>query len=140
MAIVTDGNEVVFNKGCQSKQNTEKAIVEYLQKHEDFDGADFGEACFWIGENDIRLDLMVFEMEAEDFDDVSLHTGLLIQPPPDEKQLYRVVYAIDVVAGSALKAATVTYNIMTDPDSLAPVLEVIGQKGKVTKIDLSKNQ
>ncbi|RLI85049.1 MAG: hypothetical protein DRP01_07090 [Archaeoglobales archaeon] len=140
MAVVNAQETVVFSKGCQSQRKAESAIVKYLRKHEDFDGADFSDAYFWIGENDLRLDLMVFEIEAENFNDVQLHTGLLIQPPPDEKQLYRVVYAIDVVAGSALKAATVTYNIMTDPDSLAPVLEVIGQGGKVIKIDLSKNQ
>jgi len=28
---------------------------------------------------------------------------------------------------------------MTDPDSLAPVFDVIDQGGKVTKIDLSKS-
>jgi len=138
MAVVNAQDSVVFSKGCPSKRKAESAIVKYLRKHEDFDGTDFNEACFWLGENDIRLDLMVFEMEARDFDDIQLHTGLLIQPPPDEKDLYRVVYAIDVVAGSAIKAATVTYNIMTDLDSLAPVLEMIGQKGRITKIDLSK--
>ena len=35
---------------------------------ESADGKDFGDACFWIGENDIRLDLQVFEMETKDFD------------------------------------------------------------------------
>ena len=140
MAVVNAQESVVFSKGCQSQRKAESAIVKYLQKNEEFDGADFNEACFWLGENDLRLDMMVFEMEEEDFNDVSLHTGLLIEPPPNEKNLYRVVYAIDVVAGSALKAAKVTYNIMTDPDSLAPVLEMIGQGGKVTKIDLNKNE
>lgn len=62
----------------------------------------------------------------------------IIEPPPKEKGLYRVVYVIDVNADSPLDAAKKTERIMTDPDSLAPVLEVVDQGGKVTKIDLSK--
>ena len=60
------------------------------------------------------------------------------EPPPKEKGLYRVVYVIDIGAGSPLDAAKKTHEIMTDPDSLDPVLEIIDQSGKVTKIDLSK--
>ena len=63
----------------------------------------------------------------------------VIEPPPKEKDLYRVVYVIDVSADSSLDAAKKTYEIMTDSDSLAPVLEVVDQSGKVTKLDLSKS-
>ena len=63
----------------------------------------------------------------------------IIEPPPKEKDLYRVVYVIDIGAESPLDAAKKTHEIMTDPDSLAPVLEVVNQSGKVTKIDLSKS-
>jgi len=63
----------------------------------------------------------------------------IIEPPPKEKDLYRVVYVIDVSTDSSLDAAKKTYKIMTDPDSLAPVLEVVDQSGKVKKIDLSKS-
>ena len=63
----------------------------------------------------------------------------IIEPPPKEKDLYRVIYVIDVGADSPLEAAKKTQMIMTDPDSLAPVLEVIDQGSKVTKIDLSKS-
>jgi len=63
---------------------------------------------------------------------------LVVEPPPREKDLYRVVYVIDVGADSPLDAAKKTHEIMTDPDSLAPVLEVVDQSGKITKIDLSK--
>jgi hypothetical protein len=63
---------------------------------------------------------------------------IIIEPPPKEKGLYRVVYVIDVSADSSLDAAKRTHEIMTDPDSLAPVLEVIDQGCKVTKFDLSK--
>ena len=62
-----------------------------------------------------------------------------IEHPPKEKGLYRVVYVIDIGAESPLDAAKKTHQIMTDPDSIAPVLEVIDQGGKVTKIDLSKS-
>ena len=62
----------------------------------------------------------------------------IIEPPPKEKGLYRVVYVIDVSADSSLDAAKKTHQIMSDPDSLAPVLEVVDQNGKVTKFDLSK--
>ena len=64
----------------------------------------------------------------------------IIEPPPKEKDLYRVVYVIDVNADSPLDAAKMTERIMTDPDSLAPVLEVVDQGGKVTKIDLSRSR
>ncbi len=63
----------------------------------------------------------------------------IIEPPPKEKGLYRVVYVIDIGAKSPLDAAKKTHEIMTAPDSLAPVLEVVNQRGKVTKIDLSKS-
>ena len=64
----------------------------------------------------------------------------IIEPPPKEKDLYRVVYVIDVNADSPLDAAKMTERIMTNPDSLAPVLEVVDQGGKVTKIDLSRSR
>jgi len=65
--------------------------------------------------------------------------NFIIEPPPKEKGLYRVVYVIDIGAGSPLDAAKKVYRIMTDPDSLAPVLEVVCQGGKVKKFDLSKH-
>ncbi|MHC4759345.1 MAG: hypothetical protein ACYTE8_11875 [Planctomycetota bacterium] len=63
----------------------------------------------------------------------------IIEPPPKEKDLYRVVYVIDIGAESPIDAAKKTHQIMTDPDSLAPVLEVVDQNGKVAKFDLSKS-
>ena len=65
----------------------------------------------------------------------------VIQPPPAEKgdePLFRVVYVIDVNAADALEAAKLTHQIMTDPDSMQPVLEVMDQTGMVEKIDLSE--
>ena len=138
MAVVNYSTTVVFAKGCLSQKKAEMEIVKYLQDNEEFEGKDFGEACFWIGEKDLRLDLMVFEMKAKDFKLKQIKAGLFIEPPPDGKDAYRVVYVIDVVAGSAIQAARQTHQIMIDPDSMPPVLEVIDQCSKLTKIDLSK--
>ena len=66
-----------------------------------------------------------------------------IQPPPKDRggePLFRIVYVIDVSASSALKAAKLTHQIMTDSDSILPVLQVIDCKGNVVTIDLSKRK
>jgi len=68
--------------------------------------------------------------------------GLKIDPPPKEKgdePLFRVVYIIDVNAGDVREAAEYTHRIMSDPDSLRPVLHVIDSKGNSTEVDLSKD-
>jgi len=65
-----------------------------------------------------------------------------IEPPPKDRgsePLFRVVYVIDVSAPNALEAAKLTHQIMTDPESLMPVLEVMDCRGTVVKIDLSKD-
>ena len=139
MAVISHAGSVVLAQGCSSKRKSETTIVEYLQKNEEFDGIDLSEACSWIGEKDLKYDLQVFEMEANDFKGINLQDGLLIEPPPKEKYLYRVVYAVDVYASCPLDAAQKADRVMTDPDSLAPFLEVISYNGKVTKIDLSKS-
>lgn len=64
-----------------------------------------------------------------------------IEPPPKEsgpEKLYRVVYIIDVNAADPKEAAEYTHQIMTDPDSLPPVLHVIDEGGERIEIDLSK--
>jgi hypothetical protein len=66
--------------------------------------------------------------------------GLKIDPPPKEKgdePLFRVVYVIDVNAADVHEAAEYTYRIMSDPQSLRPVLQVIDSKGVCTEVDLS---
>ena len=63
-----------------------------------------------------------------------------IEPPPKERgpeKLYRVVYIIDVNAAEPKEAAGFTHQIMTDPDSLPPILHVIDEGGKSVEIDLS---
>ena len=64
-----------------------------------------------------------------------------IEPPPKEsgeEELYRVVYIIDINAANPREAAEFTHRIMTDPDSMPPVLHVIDGDGRRVKIDLSK--
>ena len=66
--------------------------------------------------------------------------GLTIEPPPKEsgpERLYRVVYVIDVNARSPRQAAERVYEIMKDPASLRPVLEIIDASGRQTRVDLS---
>ena len=66
---------------------------------------------------------------------------LKIDPPPQEKgdePLFRVVYVIDVNAGDVHGAAEYAHRIMTDPDSLRPVLHVLDAQGHATDVDLSE--
>ncbi len=67
--------------------------------------------------------------------------GLLIEPPPKEQgpePLWRVVYTIDVNAANAHKAAERAYEIMTDPQSLRPVLHILDGGGSETTVDLAE--
>lgn len=141
MAILTEDSEVVFSCACPTERKAEKAIVAHLQKDSGFDGKDINDACFWIGENDLRLNLMIFEMQPEDFQDVRDQLALFRDDLPlREKGLYRVIYQIDVGAQSAVEAAKTVHEIMQDSDSLPPVLEVIDNKSNRIKIDLSKER
>jgi hypothetical protein len=65
-----------------------------------------------------------------------------IGPPPKDQgpvPLYRVVYVIDVNAGDAQEAARYAHQIMTDPASMRPVLDVLDSEGRNTRIDLSED-
>jgi hypothetical protein len=68
--------------------------------------------------------------------------GRYILPPPLEDNppgsLWRAVYAIDVSAADAQQAAERAYQIMRDPQSLRPVLDVLDSKGDCTRVDLSQ--
>ena len=66
---------------------------------------------------------------------------LTIEPPPKEtgpERLYRVVYVIDINARNARQAAERTYEIMKDPGSMRPVLDVLDVAGQRTRVDLSE--
>jgi hypothetical protein len=60
--------------------------------------------------------------------------------PPKEtgtEPFFRVAYVIDVNAKAPQKAAEFAYKLMTDPDSMRPVLDVIDAKGSAVRVDLS---
>jgi predicted alpha/beta superfamily hydrolase len=66
--------------------------------------------------------------------------GLQIEPPPKEKgpeRLYRVVYVIDINAMNPKQAAERAHEIMKDPQSMRPVLDIIDSGGRQTRVDLS---
>lgn len=68
-------------------------------------------------------------------------SGLRIEPPPKEngpERLYRAVYVIDVNALNPQQAAERVYEIMKDPESMLPVLDVLESSGRRTKVDLSQ--
>jgi len=67
--------------------------------------------------------------------------GLLIEPPPKERgpePLYRVVYVIDVNAPNPQQATEQAYEMMTDPESMRPVLDILDAAGRCTRVDLSQ--
>lgn len=62
-----------------------------------------------------------------------------ITPPPKEKDLYRVIYEIDIGARSPRQAAeTAWQQMMRAEDAFDPVLTIIDSSGKQTKLDLSE--
>ncbi len=67
--------------------------------------------------------------------------GLNIEPPHKEsigaESLFRVVYVIDVNAATPCEAAEQVHQIMTDPESMAPSLEIIDHTGATVTVDLS---
>jgi len=141
MAMVNDSNSVVFAKACPNRRKAETAIVAYLREDKDFEGKGFDEACFWIGERNLQLDLMIFQMYPEDFKEVWKHLPYFRADLPfKEKGLYRVIYEIDVGASSAIEAARSAHEMMGDSESIPPVLDVIDNKGTKIRIDLSKRK
>ena len=74
---------------------------------------------------------------------LSISRGLVIDPAPIDKgpqPLWRAVYVIDVSAASAHTAALQVHQIMRDPASIPPVLEILDSAGKVTRFDLQSQE
>jgi len=66
--------------------------------------------------------------------------GLQILPPPKEegpKSLYRAVYMIDVCGDGSHEAAREAYEMMSDPESMRPVLHVLDSDGADILVDLA---
>ncbi|HML75729.1 MAG TPA: hypothetical protein PKB02_14665 [Anaerohalosphaeraceae bacterium] len=65
--------------------------------------------------------------------------GFSIMPPPkDRPPVFRVIYVIDVGAGNVVEAAKCAYAMMTDSDSIPPILEVMDDQGNKVRIDMSE--
>ena len=65
--------------------------------------------------------------------------GLHIAPLPRDsgyKPLFRIVYAIDIDASCPHEAARTAHEMMKDPASMPPVLDVLDHSGNVTRVDL----
>ncbi len=68
--------------------------------------------------------------------------GLIIKAPPDDgskEPLLRVVYVVDVPGPEAYEAAEFTHQIMSDSNSLRPVLHIIDPAGNTTTVDMSED-
>jgi len=63
---------------------------------------------------------------------------LTIDPPPNEKGLFRVVYSIDVPAANAQQAAENAFRMMQSKESMAPILVVMDGQGNQATIDLAE--
>jgi hypothetical protein len=154
VAAVTHRGDVVHAEAVAGKVNAVKALAEYLKSEEGYVGpAELPGMCAWLAEYDDRLGIEIFhasiDAAGEDScscdaaDNPKAERGLVIDPPPQEQGpelLYRAVYAIDVNAQDAHQAAERAYEIMIDPESMLPVLEVIDSRGRLTRIDLSEER
>lgn len=152
IAAVTHRGDVVHAEAVAGRVKAVKALAKYLRAEEGYVGpAELPAICAWLAEHDERLGIELFcaSVDAAD-EDTRLSTGpknpntqrgLVIDPPPQEngpEPLYRAVYVIDVNARDAQQAAERACQIMVDPGSLRPVLEVIDSHGRRTRIDLSE--
>ena len=135
MAVITEKSRILFSKASKSNEKSKTAIVLYLQKHFNFDGDDIQEACSWVGDRNLSLELMTFEVDLKDFDDISLQAGLLIKPP-EKKNHYRVVYKIDVAGSNKVEIAEKAWEKMRTDAADDPVLTLIDSNGDLTTLDL----
>jgi len=160
---IADRGIIAYAEAYLSKKQAEQGLIDYLRKEENYDGPDgISEAANWLAEHDERLSAEIFKAEScydsEDTDAlITLNKQLncsqpqkktikhpvshIIAPPPEEsgpEPLWRVIYTIDVNASDANKAALAVHNIMKDPESWAPILEVMDSQGHIARIDLSE--
>jgi hypothetical protein len=154
VAAVTHRGDVVHAVVVAGKVKAVKALAEYLKTEEGYVGpAELPGICAWLAEHDERLGIELFaasvDAVAEDScpcdaaDNPKAQRGLVIDPPPQEQgpgPFYRAVYTIDVNAANAHQAAERAFDIMIDPESMRPVLEVIDSCGRLTRIDLSEER
>jgi len=152
IAAVTHRGNVVHAEAVAAKVKAVKALAKHLRAEEGYVGpAELPGICAWLAEHDERLGIELFcaSVHATGADtrlsagthNPNAQRGLVIDPPPQEKgpePLYRAVYAIDVNARNAHQAAERAHEIMIDPQSMRPVLEVLDSHGRRTRIALSE--
>ena len=75
--------------------------------------------------------------------------GLMVSPPPAEgaedlqgpgQKMYRVVYVIDIGALNPRHAAEQVHEIVRDPNSIPPLLDVLDSEGGNTEVDLADDE
>jgi hypothetical protein len=135
MAVIAEKSRILFSKAFNNNEESKAAIVGYLQKNFNFDGDDIQEACGWVGDCNLSLELMTFEVDLKDFDGIQLQAGLLIGPPK-EKNHYRVVYKIDIAGSDKVEVAEEAWKKMRAEDADDPVLTLIDSNGDLTPLDL----
>jgi len=149
---VADRGTVVHGAAFRGRSQAVQGLAEYLRAYEGYSGAaEMPSICDWLAEHDERLSIEIFPasldlspqetVEPTHGKGMTPSQGFTIEPPPKEKgpePLYRVVYVIDVNAPDARKAAECVHEIMKDPASLRPVLEVLEPSGRCTWVDLSQ--
>lgn len=151
VAAVTRRGDVVHAEAVPGKVKAVKALAEYLRTEEGYAGpAELPGICAWLAEHDERLGIELFRVSVDTDGEDSCscdapgnpdaHRGLVVDPPPREEGpelLYRAVYAIDINASNAHQAAERAYQIMTDPESMRPVLYALDSEGSQTVVDLA---
>ena len=120
----------------------QKGLAGYLRRYHDYQGSHkMPVLSAWLDQHDERISAQVMCQRLSL--GITPGSALIIDAPPGQtvgEPMYRVVYSIDVCASGPREAAEATHRIMTDPDSMRPVLEVIDPKGSVTTIDLSEEK
>jgi hypothetical protein len=149
---VADRGTVVHGRAFRRRSKAVQGLAEYLTAHDGYTGpAEMPSICDWLAEHDERLSIEIFpaslDLSPQETVEPTLgkrmapSQGFTIEPPPKEKgpePLYRVVYVIDVNAPNPQQAAERVYEIMQDPQSMRPVLEVLEPLGRCTRVDLSQ--
>jgi hypothetical protein len=139
---IADRGMVVFGKGYPGKAKAVQGLAEYLKTNEDYTGpAAMPSISDWLAEHDERLSIELFAASLDASGDDQASEGLMIDSPPREEGaegLYRVIYTIDVNARDARQAAERAYEIMTDRQSLRPVLHILDGRGPETTVDLAE--
>ena len=149
IVAVADRGVVEHVRAFPTQAKAQKDLAAYLHRYHEYPGSHkMEELSAWLDQHNERISAQVMcqrlNLGIDSAASRGLTPGLLISPPPEEcaagEKLYCVVYSIDVDASGPREAAELTHHIMTDPDSMRPVLEVIDPKGSVTTIDLSEEK